>query len=86
MIYKLTTTIMERNWAWKDIQSAALYAYTRKVIRDANVVGQACCQSNRPDLFPSGVMGGWGGGGGGGGQKEKAMIGDHLIYVESTLC
>ena len=23
---------------------------------------------------------------GGGGQKEKAMIGDHLIYVESTLC
>ena len=23
---------------------------------------------------------------GGGGQKEKGMIGDHLIYVESTLC
>ena len=37
MIYKLTTTIMERNWAWKDIQSAALYAYARKVIREANV-------------------------------------------------
>ena len=57
MIYKLTTTIMERNWAWKDIQSAALYAYTRKVIRDANVVGQACCFGNRPDLFPYVLMG-----------------------------
>ena len=88
MIYKLTTTIMERNWVWKDIQSAALYAYTRKVIRDANVVGQACCQSNqaccqsnRPDLFPYVLMGEEGEGG-----KKKAMIGDHLIYVESTLC
>ena len=80
MIYKLTTTIMERNWAWKDIQSAALYAYTRKVIRDANVVGQTCCQSNRPDLFPYVLMGEEGG------AKKKAMIGDHLIYVESTLC
>lgn len=81
MINKLTTTIMERNWVWKDIQSAALYAYTRKVIRDANVVGQACCQSNRPDLFPYVLMGEEGEGG-----KKKAMIGDHLIYVESTLC
>ena len=36
MIYKLTTTIMERNWAWKDVQSAVLYAYTRKV-RDSIV-------------------------------------------------
>ena len=32
------------------------------------------------------INGGGEGGGGGGGQKEKAMIGDHLIYVESTLC
>ena len=71
MIYELTTTIMERNWAWKDIQSAALYAYTRKVIRDANVVGQACCQSNRPDLFPYVLMGeGEEGEGVGGGQKK----------------
>ena len=30
--------------------------------------------------------GGVAGGGGGGGAKKKAMIGDHLIYVESTLC
>ena len=35
MIYKLTTTIMERNWAWKDSPSAALYAYQE--IRDPNV-------------------------------------------------
>lgn len=84
MINKLTTTIMERNRVWKDIQSAALYAYTRKVIRDANVVGQACCQSNRPDLFPFVLIREEGEGGGG--CKKKAMIGDHLIYVESTLC
>ena len=35
MICKLTTTIMERNWAWKDIQSAASHAYQE--IRDSDV-------------------------------------------------